>query len=484
MPDRYQQLANTPLGKLVTQQVGLPAPSVLERYRPGQPVISGPVLLGAPAGSGEAGSAGAGSGGPRLAGAIAATLKAIDAEVATPMDEPVRTAVAGADLAAAIFNPDAAPPEQRFKGVLLDASGLRTVEELALAYEFLHAAARRVRSSGRIVVLGTPPAHAGGPDEAVAQRALEGLMRSLGKEARRGATAQLVYVEPGAEDQLESTLRFLLSPRSAYVSGQVIRIGERVAGEGGADIDWGAPLDGKVALVTGAARGIGAAIAEVLARDGAFVVGLDVEPMAAELTTVTRAVGGSAMTADVTDPGAPAAIAERLLAEHEGVDIVVHNAGVTRDRTIGRMTPQQWSMVLAINLAAPQRITAELIERKAIRRNGRVVCLSSMNGIAGAAGQTNYATSKAGLIGFVEAQAPALAKKGISVNAVAPGFIETPMTAAMPFGPREAGRRMNSLAQGGLPVDVAETIAWLAWPASAGVTGNVVRVCGQSLIGA
>jgi 3-oxoacyl-[acyl-carrier protein] reductase len=222
----------------------------------------------------------------------------------------------------------------------------------------------------------------------------------------------------------------------------------------------------------------------VLARDGAFVVGLDVEPMAADLERVTRAIGGSAMTADVTADEAPAQIAERLLAEHDGVDVIVHNAGVTRDKTIGRMTESQWSTVLAINLIAPQRITAELLERKAIRRNGRVVCLSSMNGIAGAAGQTNYAASKAGLIGFVDAQAPVLAKRAITINAVAPGFIETPMTAAMPFGPREAGRRMNSLSQGGLPVDVAETIAWLAWPASAGVTGNVVRVCGQSLIGA
>jgi 3-oxoacyl-[acyl-carrier protein] reductase len=475
MPDRYQQLTNTPLGKLVTKQVGLPAPPILDRYRPGQPVISGAVLFAAP---GEAGGA-------RLAGSIAATLAAIDAETATPMDEPVRTAVAQAGLRASIFNPDAAPPDQRFKALVLDASGLRRAEDLALAYAFFHDTARRVRSSGRIVVLGTPPQAAGSPDEAVAQRALEGLVRSLGKEARRGATAQLVYVEPGAEDQLESTLRFLLSPRSAYVDGQVIRVGPRVKiGPHPPKFDWASPLDGKVALVTGAARGIGAAIAEVLARDGAHVVGLDIEPMASELGTVMRALGGSAMTADVTDPGAPAEIADRLLAEHEGVDIVVHNAGVTRDKTIGRMTEQQWSTVLSINLIAPQRITAELVERKAIRRNGRVVCLSSMNGIAGAAGQTNYATSKAGLIGFVQAQAPELAKKGISVNAVAPGFIETPMTAAMPFGPREAGRRMNSLSQGGLPVDVAETIAWFAWPASTGVTGNVVRVCGQSLIGA
>jgi 3-oxoacyl-[acyl-carrier protein] reductase len=472
MPDRYQQLVNTPLGKLVTRQVGLPAPPILERYRPGQPVIAGAVLLGAP-------------GQPRLASAVARTLAAVDAEAATPMDAPVRTAAAQAGLRASIFNPEAATPGQRFRALVLDATGLRRAEDLEHAYAFFHDTARRVRSSGRIVVLGTPPHAADTPEEAIAQRALEGLVRSLGKEARRGATAQLMYVEPGAEDQLESTLRFLLSPRSAYVSGQVIGVGPRVdIGPDPPQVDWAAPLRGKVALVTGAARGIGAAIAEVLARDGAFVVGLDVESMASELDGITGALGGSAMTADVTAPDSPAQIAERLVTEHEGVDIVVHNAGVTRDKTIGRMTEAQWATVLDINLTAPQRITAELVAREAIRRNGRVICLSSMNGIAGAAGQTNYATSKAGLIGFVQAHAPGLAEQGITVNAVAPGFIETPMTAAMPFGPRESGRRMNSLSQGGLPVDVAETIAWLAWPASAGVTGNVVRVCGQSLIGA
>ena len=469
MPDRYQQLINTPIGKLVSKQVGLPAPPILERYRPGRPVISGPVLLGAPQGG-------------RLAGALAQILKAIDAQVLTAMDETLRSAVARADLEAAIFNPDAAPPDQRFKALVLDATGLKSTDDLVHAYAFLHPAARRVTPSGRIVVLGTPPEAAGDVGEAIAQRALEGLVRSLGKEARRGATAQLVYVAPGAEDQLESTLRFLLSPRSAYVSGQAIRVGPRVAAPG--KVDWRSPLAGKVALVTGAARGIGAAIAEVLARDGAHVVGLDVESMADELTVVTRALGGSSLVADVTDEQAPALIATRLLADHDGVDIVVHNAGVTRDKTIGRMTELQWSTVLSINVIAPQRITDELVERKAIRRNGRVIGLSSINGIAGTAGQTNYATSKAGVIGFVEATAPGLAKKGITVNAVAPGFIETQMTAAIPLAAREVGRRMNSLSQGGLPIDVAETIAWFAWPASTGVTGQVVRVCGQSLSGA
>jgi 3-oxoacyl-[acyl-carrier protein] reductase len=141
-------------------------------------------------------------------------------------------------------------------------------------------------------------------------------------------------------------------------------------------------------------------------------------------------------------------------------------------------------MVLDINLNAPHLIDKELFERQAVRENGRVVCVSSISGIAGNAGQTNYSTSKAGLIGMVQAYAPALAKRGATLNAVAPGFIETQMTAAMPITIREAGRRMNSMAQGGLPVDVAETIAWFASPGSAGVTGNVVRVCGQSMIGA
>jgi 3-oxoacyl-[acyl-carrier protein] reductase len=172
------------------------------------------------------------------------------------------------------------------------------------------------------------------------------------------------------------------------------------------------------------------------------------------------------------------------LENHGGVDIVVHNAGVTRDKTLGRMPEDLWDMVLSINLGAPQRIDRELFERDAVRANGRIVCVSSISGIAGNAGQTNYSTSKAGVIGFVQAWAPAVAERGATLNAVAPGFIETQMTAAMPIATREAGRRMNSLAQGGLPVDVAETIAWFASPGSVGVNGNVVRVCGQSLIGA
>jgi len=475
MTDRYAQLVNTPIGKLVTKQIGLPQPPRLERYQDGAPVITGPVLLGAGGSTGEAGAS-------RLVGPVAKVLRAIDADVFTAMDEELRTAAAEAKLDAGVFNPEAAPEGQRFKALIFDATGIESSDELARAWAFFQPAIRRVLPSGRVIILGTPPEDCATPPLAIAQRALEGLERAIGKEAKRGATSQLVYVKPKAEGQLESTLRFLLSPRSAFVSGQVIRVGAAAAAAG--KVDWEAPLNGKVALVTGAARGIGAAIAEVLARDGAHVVGLDVAAMADELSAVTARLGGSFLAADITDDDAPAVIADHLLGQHDGVDVVVHNAGITRDKTLGRMTEEQWNKVIAINLTAPQRITEELLARDAVRRNGRVVGVSSISGIAGNAGQTNYSTSKAGVIGFLQAYAPALAKRGLTINAVAPGFIETQMTAAMPLAIREAGRRMNSVSQGGLPIDVAETVAWFASPGSAGVTGNVVRVCGQSLIGA
>ncbi len=207
-------------------------------------------------------------------------------------------------------------------------------------------------------------------------------------------------------------------------------------------------------------------------------------PLADDLEKVVSSIGGSAIVADITDPEAPAQICDELQAKHGGVDVVVHNAGVTRDKTLGGMDEERWSLLMDINLSSEERINDALIERDLLNDNGRVVCVSSMSGIAGNAGQTNYSTSKAGVIGMVQSMAPLLAERGATINAVAPGFIETQMTAAMPIGPREAGRRMNSLSQGGLPVDVAEAIAWFASPASTGLNGNVVRVCGQSLIGA
>jgi 3-oxoacyl-[acyl-carrier protein] reductase len=441
MSDRYSQVVNAPVVSTVAKQLGLPRPVRLDRYEPGASVVSGRVLSGAaPDG--------------RLGRAVAAFLDSIKAERA------------GAEGPA--------------KALIFDATGIADSTELVELQRFFYPAVGRLQRSGRVAVLGTPAELAGSTRAATAQRALEGFTRSLAKEVGgKGSTVQLVLVEPGAEEQIDATLRFLLSPRSAYVSGQVIRIAAGVAET--PEIDWERPLAGKRALVTGASRGIGEAIATTLHRDGAELVLLDVPALSAELSKVAGRLGAEAIELDITAEDAPATIAERL---SDGVDVVVHNAGVTRDRTIAKMPEERWTSLMEINLSSEERIDDALLEGKLLRDNGRIVCVSSMSGIAGNSGQTNYATSKAGVIGMVEALAPELAERKATINAVAPGFIETQMTAAMPIAPREAGRRLSSLSQGGLPVDVAETIAWFASPASTGVNGNVVRVCGQSLLGA
>jgi 3-oxoacyl-[acyl-carrier protein] reductase len=463
--DRYSQIVNSFPGKLVAGRVGLPQPTALDRHEPGAPVVAGRVLLGAAPGG-------------RLGQSLAGVLAGCGAEASTTPEQSLREGAAAAGLDAALFNPESGG-DQRFKALVFDATGIEDSTELVELQRFFHPTVRKLERSGRVVVLGTPAFGCDTPREATAQRALEGFTRSLGKEVGRGSAVQLVYVSPGAEGELDSTLRFLLSPKSAYVSGQVVRVGPGVAKT--PEVDPAKPLDGKLALVTGASRGIGAAIAETLHRDGAQLVLLDVPALSADLKQVAKRLGADTIEIDITEAGAPAAIAKKLA---KGVDVVVHNAGVTRDRTIAKMPEDRWAGLMEINLSSEERIDDALLDGGLLRPNGRIVCVSSMSGIAGNSGQTNYATSKAGVIGMVEALAPSLADKGLTINAVAPGFIETQMTGAMPIAIREAGRRMNSMSQGGLPVDVAETIAWFASPASTGVNGNVVRVCGQSLLGA
>jgi 3-oxoacyl-[acyl-carrier protein] reductase len=209
---------------------------------------------------------------------------------------------------------------------------------------------------------------------------------------------------------------------------------------------------------------------------------LDVPQQEADLQRVAGEIGGSVLMEDITAADAGEKIAA-FAQNRGGLDVLVHNAGVTRDKMLANMKDSLWNLVLNINLSSAERINDYLLENEAFNDNARIVCMSSISGIAGNLGQTNYAVSKAGVIGLVQAVAPTL-KKGITINAVAPGFIETAMTAAIPLQIREAGRRMNSMAQGGQPVDVAEAIAWFASPASGGLNGNVVRVCGQSLLGA
>ena len=463
MTDQYQTFAKSPIGKFVIKNLGLPAPINLDRFESATPVVKGAVLFGAAPAS-------------TLSGSIAQVLANIHANSYTGNNAELQQAAAKTGLNLGAFNQG--DKESKFKAVIFDASGIQNSEQLNELYQFFNPIARQIQTSGRVVIVGITPETAKTVKQAIAQRALEGFVKSVGKEFKKGIAAQLVYVDEGAEANLESTVRFALSPRSAYVSGQVIRVSKADV----ADVDWAKPLAGKTAVVTGASRGIGEAIAHVLARDGAHVICLDVPQQQADLERVAGEIGGSVLAIDITANDAGEKI-KAAAAAQSGLDIIVHNAGITRDKTLANMKPELWDLVININLSAIERVNDYLLENAGFNKNGRIVCVSSISGIAGNLGQTNYAASKAGVIGLVKFTAPIL-KNGVTINAVAPGFIETQMTAVIPFAIREAGRRMNSMSQGGLPVDVAETIALFASSASTGLNGNVVRVCGQSLLGA
>ena len=472
MSDTYHAIANSPMGKALFGAINLPIPVILDRWQPGQAsFIKGRVLVGAANGSTAVDS-------------ILGTLKgAPEAKVsvlanngnASELQKKAGKLGVDADNYTANRDDDA-----KFKGLVFDATGIQNPDELKALWEFFHPVIRKLEKCARVVVVGRTPETQTGTAR-VAQRALEGFTRSVGKEIKKGATAQLVYVNEGAEAQLASPLHFFLSPKSAYVSAQVVRVSE--AGFDAKKFDWNKPLAGKKALVTGGSRGIGAAIAEVLARDGATVTVLDIPPMADDLNKVAEQIGGDTLELDITAAEAPEAIAAKGKAVG-GFDVIVHNAGVTRDKMLGNMPEKFWDMVLDINIASQLRINEKLLADGAINQGGSIISISSIAGIAGNLGQTNYGASKAAVIGMIDAFKDEYAEKGITINAVAPGFIETQMTAAIPFTIREAGRRMNAMSQGGQPVDVAETIAFFASPASQGLTGNVVRVCGQMLLGA
>ena len=437
-----EQFINSP----AAAKLGVPQGSPLRRYKQGEPLLHGPVV---------------GGGNGRLI-----------EQLTTLLEGPYKLLKAEADTKRA--------------GIVFDATSLSKPEELEQLYSFFHPQLKKVLDNARIVVIGTTPELIDDADARITARSLEGFTRSLAKEMRKSATVQLVYVDPSIDgsniDKVESTVRFLLSGKSAYVDAQVIRITP-------ADVvlpkDWDKPLDGRLAVVTGAARGIGATIAETLARDGAKVICVDIPQAGEGLADTANKVKGTALPLDVTDPKAAEEIIKHAQDRYgRKIDVIVHNAGVTRDKLLINMDEGRWNMVQNINLVAPVRITEALLEADAFAENPSIIGVSSMAGIAGNRGQTNYATTKAGVVGFVDALAEKIAALGGSINAVAPGFIETDMTAAMPFGPREVGRRLNSLNQGGRPIDVAEAVAYFSAPSSTAVNGNTVRVCGQNLLGA
>jgi 3-oxoacyl-[acyl-carrier protein] reductase len=446
MTDTYAQLVNHGLGRNVARKLGLPQPAVLRRYQPGQPLVTGPIVV-------QGDTAGADS--------LAAELLSWDLDVR-------RHAVPREKLGAIILVlDDVARPEDLGKPILAAAASLRDLSP-----------------GGRIITVSRPAADAASPAQAAARQGIDGFLRSLAKELRAGATGNGVLLAPEVGTTSPSTLgavRFLLSGRSAFVDGQFVTV-STTAGE--LPEDAAKPLAGRVAVVTGAARGIGAAIARTLYRDGATLVLVDIPAAGDHLAAVANEVKGTALQLDISREDAGQRILEHAVQRHGRLDIMIHNAGITRDKLLANMDESRWSSVIDINIAAQLRINEVLLASEHFRRSPRIVSVASTSGIAGNRGQTNYAASKGGVMGMVRATAPLITAHGGTINAVAPGFIETEMTARIPFAVRELGRRLNSLQQGGQPTDVAETIAFLASNAAGGINGEVLRVCGQNLVGA
>lgn len=446
MTDTYAQLVNQGLGRNVARKLGLPQPAVLRRYEPGQPLITGPVLV---------------QGDTPGADKLAAELLAWDLDVR-------RHAVPREKLGAIILVLDeVARPEDLGKPILTVAASLRDLGP-----------------GGRAITVSRPASDAATPAQAAARQGVDGFLRSLAKELRAGATGNGLLLAPEVETTSPGTLaaiRFFLSGRSAFVDGQFLTV-STTAGEPPRNVEK--PLEGRIAVVTGAARGIGAAIARTLHRDGATLVLVDIPAAGDHLAEVANEVKGTALQLDISRDDAGQRILEHASQRHGRLDIMVHNAGITRDKLLANMDESRWRSVIEVNIAAQLRINEALLASGNFRSSPRIISVASTSGIAGNRGQTNYAASKAGVVGMVRATAPVIAAHGGTINAVAPGFIETEMTARIPFALREMGRRLNSLQQGGQPSDVAETIAFLASNAAGGINGEVLRVCGQNLVGA
>jgi 3-oxoacyl-[acyl-carrier protein] reductase len=473
MSDKILEFIHSPAGKNLVAALGLPTPPQLKRAKAGfeaEPLAGKTVLVGASADGEQARAMLAGLAAAGASCRVAADLAGLAG---------VKEAAKAAGVAVTASSTETGDTDNAY---VLDLTGMKSAGDLRLLYEFFHPRLRRMAACTRVVLIGLPVSAAADVPSATAQAALPGFVRSLAKECgKNGSTVNLLQVAPGAESTVDGALRFFLSNHSAFVTGQVLPLSG--APKGYKALPVAHSLQGKVAVVTGAARGIGAAIAQVLAREGATVIGVDRPAEEAALAETMSAINGVVLPLDITDPAAPDTLAALVTERFGGLDIIVHNAGITRDKMLRNMAPHLWDMVLDVNLGAIIRCNDRLMQG-AFKPHARIVCISSIGGIGGNAGQTNYAATKSAVIGYCQSLSAVLAKQGMAINAIAPGFIETQMTAVIPVVNREVGRRLSTLAQGGLPVDIAEAVTFLASPLARGVNGATLRVCGQSFIGA
>jgi 3-oxoacyl-[acyl-carrier protein] reductase len=374
--------------------------------------------------------------------------------------------------------------------------------------------------------------------KACAIPAFEGFVRSLAKEVgANGSTVNGLVVNDGSvrsvgSRQLLDPISFFLSQDSAFVSAQTLHLTPshrpsdgRATSSTATDAGGDRSLQGRVAVVTGAARGIGQSIAMRLYREGASVVLVDVPQakdalektcslVAAQQQATAKKGRVASLSLDISSKEAPNALHDFLLSpkwtfnnsddgsssEASPLSVLVHNAGITRDKLLRNMSDDRWDSVMAVNYESILRINEKLLFSQTgttgllSPHHGRVILLSSINGLAGARGQTNYSWTKGALSGYAKVLSEQLRSRAsgaastpdgdtASAFAVAPGFIETEMTTKIPFLMRQIGRRSNALFQGGLPEDVAATIAAFCLPGFSSASGQTLRVCGGNMVG-
>ena len=240
-------------------------------------------------------------------------------------------------------------------------------------------------------------------------------------------------------------------------------------------------LDGEIALVTGASRGIGQAVALRLGQDGATVVGTATSESGAQKITAylqENGITGMGLMLNVTDQASVDSVLETITKEYGAPSILVNNAGITRDNLLMRMKQDEWDDIIATNLTSIYRLSKACMRPMTKARKGRIISISSVVGAAGNAGQTNYAAAKAGLLGFTKSLARELGARGVTANAVAPGFIDTDMTKALPDAQREALQKEIPLNRLGQPEEIAAAVAFLASPDAAYITGETLHVNG------
>ncbi len=357
--------------------------------------------------------------------------------------------------------------------------GREVKDEIGLKNIFnqLQAGIKQIRSNGKVLIYSVEPDLLSHVAHSTYQRALEGICRSLAKElGGRGTTINLLKLSPKAElNDAEIPTQFFTSGRSSFITAQAISVNDAKP--------LGGNLSEKICVVTGGAGGIGSATVNRLAAEGATVIIADIPQMKERAASLLNDKV-SFMGADLTDETARKELLESIQQKHGRIDVLVNNAGITRDKTLKNMPEHYWDQLIAINLTAVINLTEDALNMGLIPEGGRIINTSSISGIAGNFGQTNYTATKAALIGFGAKRSETLKDKGITINAIAPGYIETEMVKTMPLMTRIFAERLTSLAQAGKPEDIAEAMAFLAHPGSQAINGEVLRVCGGSFLGA